>query len=256
MGFYEQISRYYDYIFPTGGQQLEFIKEAAGPAPCKVLDVACGSGGYSVELARAGYDMTAVDLDDEMVDKAKVNAVQANLNFNVLKGNMLELEKIFPERADSLLHSPEQKFRCIFCIGNSIVHLGSVDEIGQALLQMHKLLCKGGSLVLQIINYDRIIKYGITELPTIRNADLGLEFIRKYQYIREKGVINFNTTIIVGEDGEKNAFNNSIELLPLQSADMLQLLREAGFVNVDFYGDFKYSPYNDNSFMLVVKATK
>jgi 2-polyprenyl-3-methyl-5-hydroxy-6-metoxy-1,4-benzoquinol methylase len=33
--------------------------------------VACGTGGYSLELAKQGYNVTAVDLDAEMVEKLK-----------------------------------------------------------------------------------------------------------------------------------------------------------------------------------------
>jgi glycine/sarcosine N-methyltransferase len=85
MGFYEQISKYYDYIFPTGKDQVNFIKETAGQPPKKILDVACGSGGYSMELAKSGYAVTGIDLDAEMVNKAKEKAVNQGLNITILK---------------------------------------------------------------------------------------------------------------------------------------------------------------------------
>ncbi len=76
MGFYEQISKYYDYIFPAGKEQIDFIETAAGTPPKKVLDIACGSGGYSVALAKDGYSVTAVDLDEKMVESALVKKAQ------------------------------------------------------------------------------------------------------------------------------------------------------------------------------------
>lgn len=247
MGFYEQISKYYDYIFPAGKSQVSFIKQSAGAPPARILDVACGSGEYSVELAREGYRVTAIDLDGEMVRSAKEKAAGEGLNITVLKLNMLEIQKTFDNRFD-----------CIFCIGNSIVHLGSLDEITKALKQMYVRLADNGSLILQVINYDRVLKYHVNELPAIKDEEIGLEFIRKYEYDRNKDVIYFNTVLSVGagDNGKTERFENSIELLPLMSDDMMRVLKEAGFEEIQFYGDFTFSPYNDNSYMLVVKARK
>jgi len=245
MGFYEQISKYYDCIFPVGQAQLEFIKQAAGSPPAKVLDVACGSGGYAAELSKAGYTVAAVDIDEKMVEKAKEKVQSENLSADILRCDMKELEKKL---------SPG--FNCIFCIGNSIVHLDSQDEILEALRQMHALMEKGGTLILQIINYDRIIKYKIDELPPIIIEDVNLEFIRKYELSEDGRHIDFNTTLAVDENGEKMEFKNSVKLLPLESRTMHELLEKAGFGNIEFFGDFKQSTYDENSFMLVVRAVR
>lgn len=245
MGFYEQISKYYDYIFPTGDAQLEFIKKTAGAQGNKVLDIACGSGGYSIELAKAGYDVTAVDLDEAMVLKAKEKAEKEKLDINIVQSDMLGLESNLKE-----------KFDCVFCIGNSIVHLGSLEEIKKALKQMYNLLGKEGSLVLQIINYDRIIKFGVNELPVLRDDSIGLEFVRKYEEDPDTGLINFNTLLTIDNAEDKVSYENSIKLFPLISSELSSALQETGFHTIQFFGDFKRSSYDENSFMLVAKACK
>lgn len=243
MGFYEQISKYYDYIFPAGEEQLRFIGSLLGDKPKTVLDVACGSGGYSVELAKQGHKVTAVDLDDEMVRKAETKARGAGVNVNVLKCDMLELVKTLTG-----------KFACIFCIGNSIVHLGKLEDIQRALEQMRDLLDEDGVLVLQTINYDRIINNNISGLPTIKNGEIGLEFIRQYEYVEEKGIINFNTILNVDNKEVTEKFENSIELLPVRSSDLREMLEKAGFKSIKLYGDFAFSPHTEDSFMLVISA--
>jgi glycine/sarcosine N-methyltransferase len=243
MGFYQQISKYYDYIFPTGAQQLNFIKQSAGSPPKKILDVACGSGGYSAELAKSGYAVTGIDLDAEMVNKAKEKAANQGLNVTILKCDMLSIQE-----------ASKEKFDLVFCIGNSLVHLSSQDEIRNALKQMHGSLEEGGSLILQIINYDRVVNYKLNSLPTIENDEIGLEFVRKYLYDKQKDIIKFNTVLTVENRNEKEVYENSIELLPLRSADMEKLLKEAGFSKIEFYGDFSRTPFDENSFMLVVRA--
>jgi len=58
-------------IFSRRRKSIEFYKNCAGKPGGKILDVACGSGGYSVELAKEGYLVTAVDIEEEMVEKVK-----------------------------------------------------------------------------------------------------------------------------------------------------------------------------------------
>ena len=244
MGFYEQISSYYDYIFPTGTQQLEFIKTAAGLPPKSVLDVACGSGGYSVALAKAGYSVTAVDLDEKMIAMTLEKERQEHLGINALACNMLDISRSFGTGA----------FDLIFCIGNSIVHLGSKTDILDALKQMRFCLKPGGALIIQIINFDRVFKHNITSLPTITNDEIGLKFVRNYSYDDKSGLIKFNTLLTVNGSGDKEEYVNSVELLPLLSSDLKELMDKAGFKDISFYGDFEYSKYDEDSYMLVVKG--
>ena len=46
----------------------------AGDRRLKVLDIGCGPGFFSIILSCAGYDVTAVDYTEEMLNKAKQNA--------------------------------------------------------------------------------------------------------------------------------------------------------------------------------------
>lgn len=247
MGFYEQISKFYDYIFPVGEEQLRFLKTSLGHTSKSVLDIACGSGGYSVELVKAGHKVTAIDLDEEMVLQAKQKAIKEKVEINVFKCDMKEL---------NLKLTGVNGFDFIFCIGNSIVHLGSLEEIQEALEQMYSLLKTGGTLVLQIINFDRILKYNVSELPTLVNNEVGLEFIRKYEYNTQKRLINFKTLLKINNKNTNERFENSVELFPVLSNELGNMLNRAAFKNVHFYGDFNNSSYDENAFLLVVKAEK
>lgn len=43
MTFYDDISNYYDSIFPVSKDTVEFIKRSIGEPPESVLDIACGT---------------------------------------------------------------------------------------------------------------------------------------------------------------------------------------------------------------------
>ncbi|ACL75506.1 class I SAM-dependent methyltransferase [Ruminiclostridium cellulolyticum] len=240
MSFYEKISKYYDYIFPTGNEQIDFLREIAGNPPKSVLDIACGTGGYSLELDRQGYNVTAVDLDMEMVRQLEIKAKENNQSVRFMQGNMLELQNKITD-----------SFDLVFCIGNSIVHLENLEQIRKFLKTAKQLTGKDGNLVLQIINFDRIILRDIKSLPTIENKRAGLTFERNYRYDQSCNRIYFNTVLSV--DGE--VYENEIPLYPLREDDLVEAVSEAGFKRVKLFADFKGNEFDKyNSYMLVLWA--
>lgn len=240
MGFYEEISKYYDNIFPAGNEQISFLKEVLGTPPKSVLDIACGTGGYSLELAAQGFEVTAADLDAEMVHQLGIKAKREGLSIKFLQADMLDLESKLSE-----------KFNLAFCIGNSIVHLKNILQIKEFLGNTKKLLDVNGSLVLQIINFDRIISKDIKSLPTIEDKNIGLSFERNYSYDKEENTIYFKTNLYV--DGK--IFENEIPLYPLLQDELVEAVTNAGFNKVELFGDFNGNKFDKyNSFMLVLLA--
>jgi glycine/sarcosine N-methyltransferase len=241
MSFYEEISKYYDYIFPVGEAQIKLIERTAGEPPRRLLDIACGSGGYSIELAKKGYEVTAVDLDTQMVNELKKKVSRQGLSISALQGNMLELDKILGSKYD-----------VAFCIGNSLVHLEGDEEIGMFLNQVRNLISESGSIVIQIINYDRVLENNVRSLPTIENREIGLKFQRIYGYDSDRNKILFKTIL----EAEEKKLENEIELYPLLSKTLVELLRNSGFSEIKLYGDFKGSEFDKNSsYSLVVVAS-
>ena len=249
MSFYEEIAPYYEYIFPAGEEQLKLISETAGEPPKRILDIACGTGGYSVRLAQAGHEVMGMDADPEMIKLAGLKAAANNVSVRFFAGDMLELDKG--------IDSTESKFDCIFCIGNSIVHLGSKDAIRTAVIKMKEQLAPGGSIVLQIINFDRVLEKGITSLPTLTNEEKGLVFQRNYTRDESTGLIYFDTVLSVEEKTGPVRLSNRVELFPLTSRMLENVFADAGLDSFEFYGDFVRNSYiPSDSFMLVAVITR
>lgn len=233
--FYREISRYYDYIFPIGDGQLNLIKEVAGVPPKEILDIACGSGGYSKHLSDIGYNITAIDLDDTMIEKLKKK--DDSIDAKVM--NMLDIDKL------------NNSYDLIFCIGNSMVHLDNNEEILGFLYKCKERLNPGGHMILQIVNYDRVLKKDVKSLPTIENKEVDLTFERYYEYLPEKHKIDFQTILKV----QDVRLENSVLLHPITSKELVAQLNEAGFNDIQLYGSFKKDEYDSmNSFPLIAIA--
>lgn len=243
MGFYESIANYYEHIFPAGKAPLNLLTEIAGQPPKTILDIACGTGAYSVELAKRGHLVTAVDLNAKMIELLKEKLVSTGLEGRIkpIVANMLELRNTLPSTFD-----------LAFCIGNSLVHLDGQKEIHKFFTDIKHLLVDNGHLVIQIINYDRVLEKNIKSLPTIEAAEKQLKFHRLYRYDNDKNKVLFKTILEV--DGKVT--ENEIPLYPLLSGDMKNMLRDVGFSNIEMFGDFQKTEFHrDISFALVATAS-
>lgn len=79
-GFFDSHAEIYDSNVFTGNTlaEVDFLVEHLGLAPgAAILDVGCGTGRHSVELARRGFAVTGLDLSGEMLARARARAEEA-----------------------------------------------------------------------------------------------------------------------------------------------------------------------------------
>ncbi|OHD25623.1 MAG: hypothetical protein A2064_08185 [Spirochaetes bacterium GWB1_66_5] len=244
MDFYESISAYYDHLFPVDAQAVRFLAARARAGSC-VLDLACGTGGHAVELARLGHRVTGVDLDQAMIHLAQAKAGAAGgkggPDFRVL--DMREAGKSLPAG-----------YGLVYCIGNSLVHLESEQAIGEALAGWRGLLERGGSLVVQILNYDRILARHVVELPTLVSEEPPLRFVRRYGYSVGDRVVQFRTELTVREAGGERTVSNTVPLWILRREALERLARQAGFQDLEVYSGFGGEPLGPDSLPLILCA--
>lgn len=239
MSFYQSIAAYYREIFPLKPVQAWFVSETfQDPANCSLLDVGCGTGDLSRELATTYSSVTGIDLDTAMLDLARKSAPE-NLQFMTL--NMLAIQKRFKEGA----------FNGVLCFGNTLVHLDDSESIKTFVRQAAAVLGKSGKLLIQIINYDRILDKSVKALPTIETDHCS--FVRNYHYDKERHVVNFESILKIKARGE--SIRNQIPLYPLRKAELHSMLTEAGFGTISYYGNFKKEALTKNSIPLVVEAS-
>lgn len=240
MNFYEELSKVYDIVFPENENTVKFLSEDL-MENSKIMDLACGTGTYSIALGKLGHEVTGVDLDTKMIQIAK-NKIK-NLNVKFIQGDIRDKLKV-------------QKYDRIFCIGNSLVHLKTIEKIRTLIDNMYDSIENKGSIIIQIINYDRILKYDIKSLPTIDRKEKGVKFIRGYKYSKEKRLIYFQTQLLISKGEVVEKHENSVPLLPIRSEEIINIIKEVGFSKIDVYGNFLKEQFTEDSYALVLKAFK
>ena len=239
--FYTSISKYYSEIFPYKPVQLEFVKSRAVELSGKsVLDIGCATGELAFQLAEEDANVVGIDLNEDLLQQAKSGKGHSNIQFQV--GNMLRLEDDF---------RPAQ-FGTVLCFGNTLVHLPTKELILQMLKGVYTILKPGGNFLLQILNYDYILNESVTELPLIETDNI--LFIRKYKMDENSPIIQFQTDLVLKNENE--VISNQTSLLALQSAQLVDLLSQAGFQNIELFSNFKQETYSGKHLPLVVSCTK
>jgi 2-polyprenyl-3-methyl-5-hydroxy-6-metoxy-1,4-benzoquinol methylase len=68
--------------------ECDFIEKEIGfNKSARILDVGCGTGRHSIELAKRGYAVTGVDLSDSLLNRAKEKALERNVNVEFKKAD-------------------------------------------------------------------------------------------------------------------------------------------------------------------------
>ncbi|MDP2087832.1 MAG: class I SAM-dependent methyltransferase [Flavobacteriaceae bacterium] len=240
MDFYQSIAPYYHHIFKISQPQIDFIKAAIPENEKTILEIGCGIGTLSFELASIYQQVISIDFDAEMIVMARSNSKNNTAKTQFSQMNMLYLDANFDKNS----------LDGIICFGNTLVHLSSLEQVSDFLLQAKSILKSDGKLLLQIVNYDRILAQQIKELPLIENDEI--KFERNYAFHSSAKLIDFNTILTVKSTHQK--IENRLVLLPILQEELQQLLTETDFKNQHFYGNFLQQPFDFNSPALVVEA--
>lgn len=236
MKFYQSIAPYYHHIFPFNPAHLNFVlEENPNSVKALLLDIGCGIGSLSSAIANHFSEVKAIDLDQQMIQRAKAENQKDNLEF--FKLDMLEINH----------HFQPNTFQSVICFGNTLVHLTKEYQILDFFKKLRDVLKENGKFLFQIINYDRILDEKIDFLPTIENENI--RFIRNYHLDSSSGLIHFETNLFVKE--KDIAIENSVPLFPFRKDMLDKLLKEACFKTIHYYGNFKKDDWTEKSFPLI-----
>ena len=106
-----------------------------------LLEVGCGIGVDSIQLARCGFDVTAVDLTENAIRVARQLAQQRGVTVDFRLGNA--------ERLDF----PDESFDAVYSFG--VLH--HTPDIEQAVAEVRRILRPGGTAYVMLYHRDSLV---------------------------------------------------------------------------------------------------
>jgi glycine/sarcosine N-methyltransferase len=212
-----------------------------------VLDCACASGRHAIAFAKQGFSVVGSDISLPMLELAQKNAKQAKLDLDFVYADFRKLTKYIPCQFDAVI-----------CVGNSLVQLKQEKEILATFREMWNVLNPNGILIIQILNFKKLMQQDIASMP-LRTARVdGKEalFLRLYRF-PSKQQAQLQVITLAKQQGKWEMNQHMTDMLNLTKPQLQKLLRSAGFRNFHYYGDFKFSPFiEQTSPDLIVVAQK
>jgi len=132
---FENYGEKYDKEVFTQGTlgECDFIeKEIKSDKTLTILDVGCGTGRHSIELAKRGYTITGIDFSDSQLKRAREKAKSENLEINFYRQDARNLNfvKVFDvaimlcEGGFPLMETDEMNFEILKSVTRSLKNEG------------------------------------------------------------------------------------------------------------------------------------
>ncbi|MBN1686520.1 MAG: class I SAM-dependent methyltransferase [Spirochaetales bacterium] len=239
--FYEDLVDHYDKIFPAEPEIVSFLAGSMHGRK-NILDIACGTGTYALELAARGFRVTGIDLEERMIERAKEKTRTATADFHVadMTGKP-DAHAVFTRSFDG-----------VYCIGNSLPHLPGIAQVKKALELWWTILGPGGVLIVQTVNFKRFSGRGGEDLPPVEGE--GFVFSRRY-FAAAPGAVDFTSVLSMPRRGTH--VTNTVRLLALDRETLDETLLDTGYRDIDYYGNYAGEPYDaGTSFLMICRARK
>jgi len=218
-------------------EEVDLVVERLGLEPgAHVLDLSCGPGRHSLELARRGYRVTGVDRTERFLAQARRRAEEEGLDIEFVRADMREFRR--PEALDAVIN-----------LFTSFGYFEDRADDRRVIENLHASLRPGGKLLIEMMGKERLARI-------FRERDWhpieGGFFLEERKLSQAWSWIE--TRWILVRNGEVTEFTIAHRLY--SGWELVHLLEECGFVEVEAYGGLSGRPYDQDAERLAVVARK
>jgi len=206
------------------------------PSGAVVLDLCCGIGRHSLELARRGFRVTGVDRTKQYLDLAAAQAGREALSLELIQEDMRAFRR-------------EGSYDAVLNLFTSFGYFEDPRDDLRVVDNVYASLRSGGVVVMQLMSKEvlaRIFR------PRDWYEQDGLLVLEERKVRQNWSWIESRWTLISGQ----RRIDLDLSHRLYAASELMLLLRDRGFGKVEAYGDFDGSLYDEKATRLVVVARK
>jgi cyclopropane fatty-acyl-phospholipid synthase-like methyltransferase len=218
-------------------QEVDFLVDVLNTQPGTIiLDIPCGFGRHTIEMAKRGYAMTGVDISTDFIQRLRQQLEDEQLPIEAIQGDVLTTYF-------------EPRFDGAYCLGNSFGYVNYegmnmfVGNVSAALKSGARFVINSGLIAESILpNFPKTGHYVLGDLiMDISNS-----------YIIGDSCMITELTYTQGDHTEKHLFKHYVYTL----ADIKRLLASHGLQTIAVYNSTEKLPYQLGDKQIYLVAEK
>jgi ubiquinone/menaquinone biosynthesis C-methylase UbiE len=210
--------------------ECDFVEKSLELKPgAKILDLCCGHGRHSLELAKRGYDVTGQDLSSNFLAMAEESAVKAGVNVSLVHGDMREINF-------------EDEFDAVIMMFTAFGVLETDEENQKVISAVSISLKKGGKFLMDFANRDRIVRNYLSKDHRCLSDGTLVVIDRRFDHVFGG---HFETIKLISPDGNSKEFKINLRFYTVP--EIAAMFKTAGLELVKSYGDFDFTPISFSS---------
>ena len=191
-----------------------------------VVDLMCGIGRHSIELASRGYKVTGIDRHAQFLNRAKASATKAGVAVDFIQLDVRDL-------------SVSNTFDAALVLWNTFGYFDTPEQDLQFLRRILESLRPGGQLLIQTLGKEHIAR---------RFRRGGRDWFEKVGYLEliERRIIDnwsseVTRVILIGPTGRKDL---EFTCRLYSAVEMMRAFTEVGFREFHLHSSLSGAPYN------------
>lgn len=232
---YQDFAYYYDSLMDEEfyQQYLDFITSHAKFNT--VLELGCGTGITAINLAKLDKTVYATDLSSHMLEVAKANAIEANVDLMLGRVNMCDFQ--INEPVDLVL-----------CLCDSLNYVINPKKVQQVFKNVYAALKDTGTFIFDVHSMHKIDETFLDYKEEEKDED----FYFKWE-VKKVGPGKIHHTIQIDDYENDEHVKEEHDQCTLSVETYEEMLKKAHFNYIKIFSDFKDYDSNDDRVIFVVK---
>ena len=201
-----------------------------------ILDIGCGFGRHSIELAQRGYNLVGIDPSQTMIEAARLAS----------KGlaNMPQFIQVHAED-----YQTDQRFDAVLCLFTTLGQIEGDQDNHRLVGQAANLLKPGGCFILEVPHREWVIK-NLKTNEGFKSPEGSTAIERSYD--PEGSMVTEIFTIETPTESRVFLLRYCI----FDVAELDNLIKSSGLITLNTYGGYQDVPLDVDSPTVVILAAK